>query len=69
VQKWKVPCNWKFIAENFAGDRQLAVTAYPEGHGVLYSVCPNKKKRTEYAMSPITSEYYQACWERRLARE
>ena len=20
VQKWKVPCNWKFIAENFAGD-------------------------------------------------
>ena len=20
VQKWVVPCNWKFVAENFAGD-------------------------------------------------
>jgi phenylpropionate dioxygenase-like ring-hydroxylating dioxygenase large terminal subunit len=92
VQKWKVPCNWKFIAENFAGDwlhgvshrsvdmirlgpsgdvgrrddfGQLVVTAYPEGHGVLYSVFPNKETRTEYAMSPVTSAYYQQCWERR----
>ncbi len=93
VQKWKVPCNWKFIAENFSGDwlhgvshrsvdmirlgpsgevgrrdnyGQLVVTAYPEGHGILYSVYPNDKTRTEYAMSPITSEYYQQRWERRL---
>lgn len=93
VQKWKVPCNWKFIAENFAGDwlhgvshrsvdmvrlgpsgeagrrddfGQLVVTAYPEGHGVLYSVYPNRETRTEYAMSPATSAYYQKCWERRL---
>jgi phenylpropionate dioxygenase-like ring-hydroxylating dioxygenase large terminal subunit len=93
VQKWKVPCNWKFIAENFAGDwlhgvshrsvdmvrlgpsgevgrrddfGRLVVTATAQGHGILYSVFPNQKTRTEYAMSPITSEYYQQCWERRL---
>ncbi len=93
VQKWKVPCNWKFIAENFSGDwlhgvshrsvdmvklgpsgevgrrddfGQLLVTAYPEGHGILYSVYPNQETRTEYAMSPVTSEYFQECWSRRL---
>jgi phenylpropionate dioxygenase-like ring-hydroxylating dioxygenase large terminal subunit len=93
VQKWKVPCNWKFVAENFAGDwlhgvshrsvdmvrlgpsgdvgrrddfGKLVVTAYPEGHGILYSVFPNQETRTEYAMSPVTSKYYQECWERRL---
>jgi phenylpropionate dioxygenase-like ring-hydroxylating dioxygenase large terminal subunit len=93
VQKWKVPCNWKFVAENFAGDwlhgvshrsvdlvrlgpsgntgrrddfGQLLVTAYPQGHGMLYSVYPNEKTRTEYATSPATSEYFQKCWERRL---
>ena len=93
VQKWKVPCNWKFIAENFAGDwlhgvshrsvdmvrlgpsgevgrrddyGQLVVTATAQGHGILYSVFPNQQTRTEYAMSPVTSEYYQQCWERRL---
>jgi phenylpropionate dioxygenase-like ring-hydroxylating dioxygenase large terminal subunit len=93
VQKWKVPCNWKFVAENFAGDwlhgvshrsvdmvrlgpsgnvgrrddfGQLLVAAYPQGHGILYSVYPNKETRTEYAASPVTSEYFQKCWERRL---
>jgi phenylpropionate dioxygenase-like ring-hydroxylating dioxygenase large terminal subunit len=93
VQKWKVPCNWKFIAENFAGDwlhgvshrsvdmvrlgpsgnkgrrddfGQLLVTAYPQGHGMLYSVVPNNETRTEYATSPATSEYFQQCWQRRL---
>ena len=96
VQKWKVPCNWKFIAENFAGDwlhgvshrsvdlvrlgpsgktgrrddfGQLLVTAYPQGHGVLYSVYPNEETRTEYTASPVTSEYFQKCWERRLANK
>jgi phenylpropionate dioxygenase-like ring-hydroxylating dioxygenase large terminal subunit len=93
VQKWKVPCNWKFVAENFAGDwlhgvshrsvdlvrlgpsgktgrrddfGQLLVTAYPEGHGILYSVYPNEETRTEYGASRVTSEYFQKCWERRL---
>ena len=93
VQKWKVPCNWKFIAENFSGDwlhgvshrsvdmvrlgpsgdvgrrddfGQLVVTAYPEGHGILYSVYPNNETRTEYAVSPATSKYFQDCWQRRL---
>jgi phenylpropionate dioxygenase-like ring-hydroxylating dioxygenase large terminal subunit len=93
VQKWKVPCNWKFIAENFAGDwlhgvshrsvdlvrlgpsgnvgrrddfGQLLVTACREGHGILYSIYPNEQTRTEYAASPVTSEYFQKCWERRL---
>ena len=72
----ELPCNWKFIAENFAGDwlhgvshrsvdvvrlgpsgktgrrddfGQLLVTAYPQGHGMLYSVYPSLKTRTEYA--------------------
>lgn len=93
TQKWKVPCNWKFVAENFAGDwlhgvshrsvdmvklgpsgdvgrrddyGQLIVTAYPEGHGMLYSVYPNQETRTEYAMHKPTSEYYQEQWTRRL---
>lgn len=93
TQKWRVPCNWKFIAENFSGDwlhgvshrsvdlirlgpsgevgrrddfGQLVVNGFPEGHGILYSLYPNKQERTEYAMSPETSEYFQHCWERRL---
>jgi hypothetical protein len=42
------------------------VTAYPQGHGMLYSVYPHDQAvRTEYAMSPVTSEYFQSCWERR----
>jgi hypothetical protein len=45
---------------------QLIVTAYPEGHGILYSVYPNQETRTEYATSPVTSAYFQQCWERRL---
>ncbi len=93
TQKWKVPCNWKFVAENFAGDwlhgvshrsvdmiklgpsgevgrrddfGQLVVTAYPEGHGMLYSVFPNRETRTEYAMHEPTSAYYQKQWTKRL---
>jgi hypothetical protein len=42
------------------------VTAYPQGHGMLYSVYPNQETRTEYAASPVTSEYFQKSWERRL---
>jgi hypothetical protein len=45
---------------------QLLVTAYPQGHGMLYSVVPNAPTRTEYATSPATSEYFQKCWDRRL---
>jgi hypothetical protein len=32
----------------------------------LYSVYPNQDIRTEYATSPVTSEYFQQCWQRRL---
>ena len=42
------------------------MTAYPQGYGMLYSVYPNLETRTEYAASPVTSEYFQKCWERRL---
>lgn len=93
VQKWIVPCNWKFVAENFAGDvlhvvshrsvdmvklgpsgeegrrddyGKLVLTAYPEGHGIFYGVVPLDAMRTEYAVSKITSEYFQHCWEQRL---
>jgi phenylpropionate dioxygenase-like ring-hydroxylating dioxygenase large terminal subunit len=93
VQKWIVPCNWKFVAENFAGDMlhvvshrsvdmvklgpsgeegrrddygKIILTAYPEGHGIFYGVLPLSKTRTEYAVSKITSEYFQHCWEQRL---
>jgi len=44
---------------------QLLVTAYPQGHGILYSVYPNEPTRTEYGASRVTSEYFQKCWERR----
>jgi phenylpropionate dioxygenase-like ring-hydroxylating dioxygenase large terminal subunit len=93
TQKWIVPCNWKFVAENFAGDwlhgvshrsvdmirlgpsgevgrrddfGQLTVNAFPQGHGILYGVYPPNKTRTEYAMSPATSAYFQERWEKRL---
>ena len=93
VQKWIVPCNWKFVAENFAGDLlhvvshrsvdmvklgrsgeegrrddygKLILTAYPEGHGIFYGVLPLAQTRTEYAISKITSEYFQHCWQQRL---
>lgn len=93
VQKWIVPCNWKFVAENFAGDMlhsvshrsvdmvklgpsgdegrrddfgRLVLTGFPEGHGTFYGVVPLDKTRTQYAQSPVTSEYFQQCWERRL---
>lgn len=93
VQKWIVPCNWKFVAENFAGDMlhvvshrsvdmvklgpsgeegrrddygKILLTAYPEGHGIFYGVLPLSPTRTEYAISKITSEYFQHCWEQRL---
>ena len=93
VQKWIVPCNWKFVAENFAGDLlhvvshrsvdmvrlgpsgdegrrddygKLVLTAYPQGHGIFFGVVPLEPKRTEYAVSKITAEYFQHCWERRL---
>ena len=89
TQKWIVPCNWKFVAENFSGDwlhgvshrsvdmirlgpsgevgrrddfGDLTVNAFPQGHGILYSVYPPNEARTEYAMSPATSAYFQECW-------
>ena len=95
VQKWIVPCNWKFIAENFAGDFFHVVThksvdmvgigptkgpgrrddygkpylgAYPGGHGVNFGVTPIVKERKNYAASPVTSAYFQSCWEKRVER-
>jgi phenylpropionate dioxygenase-like ring-hydroxylating dioxygenase large terminal subunit len=95
IQKWIVPCNWKFIAENFAGDALHVVShrsvdmvgigptegqgrrddygrphlaAYPGGHGVNYGIVPPVKERKNYAASPVTSAYFQECWEKRVAR-
>jgi phenylpropionate dioxygenase-like ring-hydroxylating dioxygenase large terminal subunit len=92
-QKWIVPSNWKFVAENFAGDMLHAVShrsvemvgigpgqdkgrrdnpgkvmlsAYPHGHGFFYGLKDVKVPRNDYAISPITAEYFQDCWRRRI---
>ncbi len=95
VQKWIVPANWKFVAENFAGDFLHVVShrsvemvgigpgqgigrrddygearraAYPQGHGIVYSVVPPRKDFVQYSASAVTSAYFSECWQRRLER-
>ncbi len=95
VQKWIVPNNWKFIAENFAGDNLHVVShrsvemvgigpgdgggrrddygeakraAYPNGHGIVYSLVPPRKTFVQYAASTVTSDYFQERWTKRLEK-
>ena len=92
-QKWIVPSNWKFVAENFAGDMlhavshrsvemvgigpgadksrrdspgQVMLSAYPHGHGFFYGLKDVKAPRNDYSISPVTAEYFQDCWQRRV---
>jgi len=92
-QKWIVPSNWKFVAENFAGDMlhtishrsvemvgigpgegkgrrdspgTLMLSAFAGGHGFFYGVHPVDQDRMDYSASPITAEYFQECWQRRV---
>jgi len=95
VQKWIVPCNWKFAAENFGGDPlhnvshrsadlarigpnadvgrrdplgEIFLSYYPEGHGFIYEKIDVTKPRNHYSSSPVTSQYYEEAWRRRLGR-
>ena len=45
-----------------------ALASYPEGHGIIYSVFAPNRPRTAYSGSAATAEYFQRCWEKRLAR-
>jgi phenylpropionate dioxygenase-like ring-hydroxylating dioxygenase large terminal subunit len=95
VQKWNIPCNWKFVSENSGGDPlhnishmstdlskigpregvgrrdpfgELFLTATRNGHGLIYERVPLDKPRAHYQLSKITSEYFEDCWRRRMAR-
>ncbi|MGH7060128.1 MAG: aromatic ring-hydroxylating oxygenase subunit alpha, partial [Stellaceae bacterium] len=97
VQKWLIPCNWKFPAENFCGDsyhnishrsvdlvgigpsgsgrrdmqerlmaRRLQVSFYERGHQTGVYVLPQGAATPPaYAHSPVVSEYFAHCEERR----
>ena len=94
-QKWIVPSNWKFVAENFAGDNLHLVShrsvdmvgigpkpgegrrdndgvqgtaAYSQGHGIIYRTVPAKPDFVQYSASPVTSEYFRQCWNKRIEK-
>ena len=41
--------------------------AYPEGHGIIYTVLPVTAARLDYSASPATAAYFQKCWKQRVA--
>jgi len=100
VQKWLIPCNWKFPAENFSGDsyhnishrsvdlvgigpsgsgrrdmrerqigRRLQVVFPDRGHQTTFYVLPREEATPPaYQQSPVVSEYFRQCEERRRQR-
>jgi phenylpropionate dioxygenase-like ring-hydroxylating dioxygenase large terminal subunit len=44
-----------------------ALGAYPEGHGIIYTVLPPTAQRLDYSASPATAAYFQECWKKRVA--
>lgn len=96
IQKWIVPCNWKFVAENSGGDPlhnvshlstdlakvgpngavgrrdpfgELLLSYTSEGHGLIYEKIDATVPRNHYGSSPITSEYFEKAWEKRVAKQ
>ncbi|MSQ71257.1 MAG: aromatic ring-hydroxylating dioxygenase subunit alpha [Betaproteobacteria bacterium] len=59
VQKWKIPCNWKFHAENFCGDRYHATISHASVN--LAGTRPGMKGRRDTEERTI-SRYMQACF-------
>jgi len=45
-----------------------ALAAFPQGHGVIYTVAPATPDRSDYSSSPETAAYFKQCWQKRLAR-
>ncbi len=100
VQKWLIPCNWKFPAENFSGDsyhnishrsvdlvgigpsgsgrrdmrerligRRLQVVFPDRGHQTTFYVLPREEATPPaYQQSPVVSEYFRQCEEKRRQR-
>ena len=44
----------------------IMLSAYPQGHGLFYGLKSSQEPRDDYAISPITAEYFQECWQRRV---
>lgn len=44
-----------------------ALGGYPEGHGIIYAVFPAGEARADYSASPATANYFQRCWQKRVA--
>jgi nitrite reductase/ring-hydroxylating ferredoxin subunit len=78
VQKWLIPCNWKFPAENFSGrrdmsellaGRKLHVCLPDRGHQtILYLSPPDDTLRPAYQNTPLVAEYFRHCEEERRRR-
>jgi len=43
--------------------------AYPQGHGIIYTVLPATAERLDYSASPATAAYFQKCWRKRTASQ
>ena len=101
IQKWLIPCNWKFPAENFSGDsyhnishrsvdlvgigpsgrgrrdmqellmaRRLHVCFPERGHQTGVFVFPHDQPTPPaYQHSPVVSEYFRQCEEKRRQRK
>ena len=59
VQKWKIPCNWKFHAENFSGDRYHATISHASVN--MAGTRPGVKGRRDTGEREI-SRYMQTCF-------
>jgi len=59
VQKWKIPCNWKFHAENFCGDRYHATISHASVN--IAGTRPGVKGRRDNDERNI-SRYMQTCF-------
>lgn len=58
MQKWVIPCNWKFAAEQFCSDMYHATTAHVSG--VLSSLPPDMD--LSQVKMPSTGNQFRAAW-------
>ena len=45
-----------------------ALAAFPEGHGIIYTVVAASPDRADYSASPETAAYFKTCWQKRIAK-
>jgi phenylpropionate dioxygenase-like ring-hydroxylating dioxygenase large terminal subunit len=45
---------------------RILLSAYPEGHAMLYGIKDVAAERNDYSGCPVTAAYFQATWKRRI---